>query len=63
MVWPESEAAERFDEFFEAALQQGPQTVSQRGVDAALLVPFKEWSALKTKSQRLELATNSQEKH
>jgi prevent-host-death family protein len=63
MVWQESDAAERFDEFFEAAVQEGPQTVSQRGVDVAVLVSFKEWNALKTQSQNRELETNSQEKH
>jgi prevent-host-death family protein len=45
MVWQESEAAERFDEFYEAAVQCGPQTLSRRGVEVAVLVSFKEWIA------------------
>ena len=67
MVWQESEAAERLDEFsdefYEAALQQGPQTVSQRGVEVAVLVSLKEWNALKAKANNLGLKTDSQEDH
>jgi prevent-host-death family protein len=63
MVWQESEAAERFDEFFDAAVQEGPQTVSQRGVEVAVLVSFQEWNALNTNSQNLDLEINSREKH
>jgi prevent-host-death family protein len=63
MVWQESEAAQRFDEFFEAAVQQRPQTVSRRGIEVAVLVSFKEWNALKAKSHNPEQETDSREKH
>ena len=63
MVWQVSEAAKRFDPFFQAAVQQGPQTVSQHGVEVAVLVSFKEWDALKTKAQNRELEASSQETH
>lgn len=61
MVWPESEAAERFDEFYEAAVQLGPQTVSRRGVEVAVLVSFKEWTALKAEAKNPGPETDSQE--
>jgi len=60
MVWQESEVSERFDEFFENAVVQGPQTVCRGGAEVAVFVSFKEWNALKTQSVNLEI--NSQEK-
>jgi PHD/YefM family antitoxin component YafN of YafNO toxin-antitoxin module len=30
----------------DTCLQQGPQTVSKRGVDAAVLVPIEQWRRL-----------------
>jgi len=50
MVWQESEVRERFDEFFEAAVVQGPQTVSRGEEEVAVLLSLKEWDALNAKS-------------
>jgi antitoxin Phd len=44
------EAKAQFSEFLEACLTEGPQIVTRRGVEAAVLVPIEKW-------RRLELAT------
>jgi antitoxin Phd len=41
--WQLQEAKARFSEFLNAALTQGPQVVTRRGVEAAVLVPIEEW--------------------
>jgi prevent-host-death family protein len=44
--WPVQEAKARFSEFLEASLRQGPQIVTRRGVEAAVLVPIGQWRRL-----------------
>ena len=41
--WPVQDAKARFSEMLDTCLQQGPQTISKRGVDAAVLVPIEQW--------------------
>lgn len=41
--WQLQEAKSRFSEFLDAALTKGPQVVTRRGVEAAVLVPIEEW--------------------
>ena len=41
--WPVQDAKARFSEFLEASLKEGPQIVTRRGVEAAVLVPVEEW--------------------
>ena len=43
MTWQLQEAKARFSEFLDAALTKGPQVVTRRGVEAAVLVPIEEW--------------------
>ena len=45
--WQIQDAKARFSEFLEASLTEGPQLVTRRGVDAAVLVPIAEWQRLK----------------
>jgi antitoxin Phd len=45
-TWPVQDAKARFSEFLEACLVEGPQLVSKRGVEAAVLVPVEEWRRL-----------------
>lgn len=45
-IWPVQDAKARFSEFLEACLRQGPQVVTKRGVEAAVLVPVAEWQRL-----------------
>jgi antitoxin Phd len=44
--WPVQEAKARFSEFLEACLREGPQLVTRRGKEAAVLVPATEWQRL-----------------
>jgi len=44
--WPVQEAKARFSELLEASLKQGPQIVTKRGVEAAVLVPVEQWRRL-----------------
>jgi prevent-host-death family protein len=41
--WQLQDAKARFSEFLDAALIKGPQVVTRRGVEAAVLVPIAEW--------------------
>jgi antitoxin Phd len=45
--WPVHEAKARFSEMLETCLKDGPQVITKRGADAAVLVPVKEWQSLK----------------
>jgi len=44
--WPVQEAKARFSELLEASLTKGPQIVTRRGVEAAVLVPVDQWRQL-----------------
>jgi prevent-host-death family protein len=44
--WPVQDAKARFSELLEASLNEGPQIVTRRGVEAAVLVPIEEWRRL-----------------
>jgi len=46
MAWQLQEAKARFSEFLTAALEKGPQIVTRRGVETAVLVPISEWRRL-----------------
>ena len=45
-TWPVQDAKARFSEFLEACISDGPQLVTKRGVEAAVLVPVAEWRRL-----------------
>ena len=45
-AWPVQDAKARFSEFLEACMAQGPQLVTKRGTEAAVLVPVEEWRRL-----------------
>lgn len=47
MTWAVADAKARFSEFLEKALREGPQVVTRRGIEAAILVPIDEWKRLK----------------
>lgn len=46
MPWQLQDAKARFSEFLDATLEKGPQIVTRRGVEAAVLVPIEEWNRL-----------------
>ena len=44
--WQVQDAKARFSEMLETCLEQGPQVVSKRGIDTAVLVPIEQWRRL-----------------
>ena len=63
MVWRDSDAAKRFEEFLGATGKEGPQIVARRGVEVAVFVSAQEWKDLIAKTQKSTVASVSQEKH
>jgi prevent-host-death family protein len=45
-AWPVQDAKARFSEMLEICLKEGPQIVTKRGADAAVLVPASDWRRL-----------------
>lgn len=45
-TWPVQDAKARFSEFLDACLADGPQMVTRRGAEAAVLVPVDQWRRL-----------------
>ena len=41
--WPVQDAKARFSELLDASVKEGPQIVTRRGVETAVLVPIEEW--------------------
>ncbi len=50
-TWPVQDAKARFSEFLERCLTEGPQMVTKRGAEAAVLVPADEWRRLRASAQ------------
>lgn len=46
--WPVQDAKARFSQFLETCLTEGPQMVTRRGAEAAVLVSADEWRRLQT---------------
>ena len=46
-TWPVQDAKARFSEMLETCLKDGPQTVTKRGTEAAVLVPARDWKRMK----------------
>jgi prevent-host-death family protein len=44
--WAVQDAKARFSELLNTCLKEGPQLVSKRGTDAAVLVPMQDWQRL-----------------
>ena len=49
--WQLQDAKSRFSEFLNAALKNGPQVVTRRGVETAVLVPIEEWRRMQSASR------------
>jgi antitoxin Phd len=45
-TWAVQDAKARFSEFLDACLAQGPQIVTRRGAETAVLVPVDVWRRL-----------------
>ena len=45
-VWPVQAAKARFSELLETTIGEGPQIITKRGVETAVLVPIDRWRGL-----------------
>ena len=50
-TWPVQDEKARFSEFLDACLAEGPQLVTRRGAEAAVLVPVDEWRRLQASAR------------
>jgi prevent-host-death family protein len=50
-TWPVQDAKARFSEFLKASLTEGPQVVTLRGVETAVLLPVSEWRSLRDRAR------------
>lgn len=44
--WSVQDAKARFSELLGASIAEGPQMITKRGVETAVLVPIEEWNRL-----------------
>ena len=44
--WAVQDAKSKFSEFLDTTLAEGPQIVTKRGVEAAVLLPIEHWRRL-----------------
>ena len=49
-TWPVQYAKAHFSEFLDACINKGPQVVTRRGAETAVLVPIEEWRCLQAAS-------------
>lgn len=45
-AWPVQDAKARFSELLDACIAEGPQVVTRRGAETAVLVPIEQWRRL-----------------
>ena len=45
-TWPVQDAKSRFSELLDACVNEGPQLVTRRGAETAVLIPIAEWKRL-----------------
>ncbi len=50
--WQMREANARFGELLQKSLAEGPQVVTDRGVEAAVVVPIKQWRRMERPKRR-----------
>ena len=46
-IWPVQDAKARFSELLDTCVSEGPQVVTRRGAETAVLVPIAEWKRLR----------------
>lgn len=50
-IWPVQDAKARFSEMLDACATDGPQMVTKRGIEAAVLVPAAEWHRMQNRAR------------
>jgi len=48
-TWKVQDAKARFSEMLDASLSRGPQIVTRRGVEEAVLIPVEQWRELEAR--------------
>ena len=48
--WPVQDAKSRFSELLDTTLAEGPQIVTRRGVETAVIVSIEQWRRLERKA-------------
>ena len=51
MTWSVQEAKARFSELLDASIKEGPQIVTRRGVETAVVVPIEQWRRLQQRAR------------
>jgi antitoxin Phd len=51
MPWQVQDAKARFSEFLDETLKNGPQVVTRRGVETAVLVSIEEWRRIQASAR------------
>jgi prevent-host-death family protein len=52
MAWALQDAKARFSELLDIVAAEGPQTVTRRGVETAVVVPIEQWKRLTASAPR-----------
>jgi len=50
-TWSVQDAKAKFSEFLDACLEEGPQMVTRRGAETAVLLPVGEWRRLQSSAR------------
>jgi antitoxin Phd len=50
-AWQVQDAKARFSELLDATIKNGPQVVTRRGIETAVLVPIQEWRRLQNSAR------------
>ena len=60
--WPVQDAKAKFSELLDTTLSEGPQIVTKRGVETAVLVPIEQWRTIErmTRPDLKELLLSSE---
>ena len=65
--WPVQDANSRFSELLDTTLAEGPQIVTKRGVETAVLLPIEQWRRLERMTRpdlkELLLASEARTEH
>ncbi len=51
-AWPVQDAKSRFSELLDVASAKGPQTITRRGVETAVIVSIEEWRRIGVQPRR-----------
>jgi prevent-host-death family protein len=53
-TWAVQDAKSRFSEFLDTCMKQGPQLITKRGAEAAVLVPIAQWRRMQESKPSLK---------